>query len=562
MQIWAGNPVVVLSLAIAGVVLFVLFVPTYLQKISLNGRAGMGIFGLGLLLGLVMDTVLHGAFYTYDISWQAGILPLLLTLLLVIVQWILLTGVTLARKLTFTEEPVNLADKSLLVRSLPLLGIGPFLFVEIVVLHNVARIAVLTGWPLPMAFGLTLLAGLIGLAAAAWLLARPRRNLWPLALVSGIGLVAVLAIPYPQGTALIAVLLLMAQALVSLLITLVFIGKRGSSARTVFSSITVTSGLGMILLLVFLTGYYMVYYFSLPYNNTVLEPVAAFIVSACALYASAAPREEKRGTYRAWPMVALALLLLILPLAGVIMWRSPEAVHGEGFPVRVMTYNLHNGFNTEGYLGMEDIAQVIESQEPDIVALQEVSRGWVISSRLDMLSWLSNRLDMPYISGPTADPFWGNAILSRYPIVEYTEHALPPRDLPVRRGLLSATIDLGNGERIRVIATHYHHVEGATSIRQLQVQETINIWDNDEQTVLLGDLNAIPNDPEMVMLKRASLVDALAGIEPPRAYTWPAPNPNRRIDYIWVSPDLKVSYVRVITSNASDHLAVVAEINQ
>jgi len=562
MQILSGEPVVDLSLAIAGVVLFVLFVPAYLQKISLNGRAGTGTFALGLLLGLVMDTAIHGAFYTYDISWQAGTLPLLLTLLLVIVQWILLTGVTLARKLNFVEEPVHPADKSPCVRSFPLLCIGPFLFIEMVILHNVARAAVLTGWPLPMAFGLTLLAGLTGLAAAAWLLARPRRNLWLLALVSGIGLVAVLALPYPQGVALTAVLLLIAQVLVSLLITLVFIGRGGSSERTAFSSITVTSGVGMIMLLVFLVGYYMVYYFSLPYNNPVLEPVAAFIVAACALYASVALHKEKSGSSRAWPMVVLALLLLILPLTGVITWRAPEALHGEGFPVRVMTYNLHNGFNTEGYLGMEDIALVIESQDPDIVALQEVSRGWVISGRLDMLSWLSRRLDMPYVSGPTADPFWGNAILSRYPIVDYIEYALPPRDLPVRRGLLSATIDLGNGEQIRVIATHYHHVEGATGIRQLQAHETIKIWDTDGQTVLLGDLNAIPDDLEMVMLKQASLVDALTGIEPPPVYTWPAPEPYLRIDYIWVSPDLKVSDVYVITSNASDHLAIIAEIDR
>ena len=562
MQILSGEPVVDISLAIAGVVLFVLFVPAYLQKISLNGRVGTGTLALGLLLGLVMDTAIHGAFYTYDISWQAGILPLLLTLLLVIVQWILLTGVTLARKLYFVEEPVNLADKSPLVRSFPLLAIGPFLFIEIVILHNVARAAVLTGWPLPMAFGLTLLAGLIGLATAAWLLARPNRNLWPLALSSGIGLVAVLAIPYPQGAALTAVLLLIAQTLVSLLITLVLIGREGRSARTAFSNITVASGLGMILLLVLLMGYYVAYYFSLPYNNPVLEPVAAFIVAACAFYASVALREEKSVSYRAWPMVVLALLLLILPLTGMIMWRAPEAVQGEGFPVRVMTYNLHNGFNTKGYLGMEDIAQVIETQDPDIVALQEISRGWVISGRLDMLSWLSRRLDMPYVSGPTADPFWGNAILSRYPIVDYTEYTLPPRDLPVRRGLLSATIDLGNGDQVRVIATHYHHVEGATAIRQLQAQETVSIWHSDEQTVLLGDLNAIPDDPEMVMLKQAGLVDALAVIEPPPVYTWPAPEPYLRIDYIWVSPDLKTSDVRVITSNASDHLAVVAEIDR
>ena len=64
------------------------------------------------------------------------------------------------------------------------------------------------------------------------------------------------------------------------------------------------------------------------------------------------------------------------------------------------------------------------------------------------------------------------------------------------------------------------------------------------------------------MLQQAGLVDALAGIEPPPVYTWPSSNPNRRIDYILVSPDLKVNDVSVIASNAYDHLAMVAEIDR
>ena len=59
---------------------------------------------------------------------------------------------------------------------------------------------------------------------------------------------------------------------------------------------------------------------------------------------------------------------------------------------------------------------MIEEQQPDIVALQEVTRGWVIYGSFDMLVWLSQRLDMPYVYGPAADSVWGNAILSRYPM--------------------------------------------------------------------------------------------------------------------------------------------------
>lgn len=562
MQIWWGEPVVNLSLAMVGTALFILFLPAYLGDARLHGRFGIGHLALGLLAGLVLDTALHGAFDTYDISWQVGLLPVLLTLFLVLVQWILLTSVALMRNLDVAGTPISAANRGPMVKSWIWLAVGPFLFLELVVFQNIARVATLTDWPLPMAFGWTLLAQLAGLAAAAWVLSKTPRILWPLALFSGLVLIAIMSLSYPQASVLTAILLLVGQVLLSLLIVLVFIGIGVRAQKMGFSRITVANGLGMTMLLLFLIGYYVVYYVSLPYSNTLLEPVAAFIVAACALGASIGLRQGRRVNHRAWLVPLLALPLLILPLAGAITWRAPTAVSGDGFPVRIMTYNLHNGFNTQGHLDMEAIAQVIENSHPDIVALQEVSRGWVINGRLDMLTWLSQRLHLPYVFGPTADPLWGNAILSRYPIEECTQYDLPPRDLPVLRGFLVAQIDLGNGDRLQVIATHYHHVEGETDIRQLQSEAVLELWDGARYTVLLGDLNARPHDTEMDMLRQAGLVDALAGIEPPPAYTYPSINPYQRIDYIWVSPDLKVNDAWVPVSNASDHLPVVADIGR
>jgi endonuclease/exonuclease/phosphatase family metal-dependent hydrolase len=558
-QIWWGEPLVNLSLAMVGTALFILFLPACLWNAQLHGRLGIGHLGLGLLAGLILDTTIHGAFGTYDISWQVGLLTVLLTLSLVVVQWILLTSMSLARNLDIAGTPTNAADGRPIVKLLPWVAVGPFLFLQLAIFQNIARVAVLTGWPLPMAFGWTLLAQLAGLAAAAWVVSRTSRTLWPLALFSGLGLIAILALSYPQTTALTAILLLVGQILLSLLIALVFIGIGVSVQKMGFSGIVVANGLGMILLLLFLIGYYVGYYVSFPYSATLLEPVAAFIVAACALGASIGLRQRRRANHRAWLVPLLALPLLILPLVGAVTWRAPTAVSGEGFPVRIMTYNLHNGFNTDGYLGMEAIAQVIENSHPDVVALQEVSRGWVISGRLDMLTWLSQRLHLPYVFAPTADPFWGNAILSRYPIIDCTQYDLPPRDLPVLRGFVVAQIDVGNGDRLQVITTHFHHIEGETNIRQLQSEAILDFWDGAGSTVLLGDLNAQPHHPEMEMLRHAGLIDAMVGIEPP-AYTHPSVNPDQRIDYIWVSPDLEVNNAWVPLSNASDHLPVVAEI--
>jgi endonuclease/exonuclease/phosphatase family metal-dependent hydrolase len=246
------------------------------------------------------------------------------------------------------------------------------------------------------------------------------------------------------------------------------------------------------------------------------------------------------------------------------MWRAPTAAEGRGFPVRIMTYNLHNGFNTNGKLNMEEIAQVIERNHPDVVALQEISRGWVISGRVDMLEWLSQRLQMPYVSGPTADRFWGNAILSRYPILAYSRYNLPPRDLCILRGFIIALIDIGNDQQIKVINAHFHHVEGETEIRQLQSQtivDFLNSIDNNN-IILLGDLNAEPADQEIAMLYQANLLDTAAGMDPQRAYTFASDNLNRKIDYILTTQDLRVVDIQVPLSTASDHLPIVAVINK
>jgi endonuclease/exonuclease/phosphatase family metal-dependent hydrolase len=171
---------------------------------------------------------------------------------------------------------------------------------------------------------------------------------------------------------------------------------------------------------------------------------------------------------------------------------------------------------------------------------------------------------MPYVFGPTADPFWGNAILSRYPILAYSRYNLPPRDLFILRGFIVALIDLGNGRQIKVIGTHFHHLEGQTEIRQLQsgaILTFINSIDNNN-IVLLGDLNAEPSDPEITMLYQARFTDAAINLDPQLAYTFASDNPYQRIDYILVSSNLrtKIDYVKVPLSTASDHFPVFAVI--
>jgi len=554
-QIRWDDPLINFVLAIIGTVLLILFLPVCLEEARLKGGAAIGHFILGLLLGLTLDTTLHGAFNTYDAIWQPGFLPLLIALVLVLIQWITLVRMVTVKGLDNVKPKGSQGFKSIIWTAM-----GPFLFLQLVIFQNIARLTVLTGWASPIVFSCILLAQVVGLIVVVWLFNSEHRNLWIMALAFGTLLLLTTLVSNPPEAWLVTLTVFVGQISLTMLIALVIVGMSTHTKSKSISSITLGNGLAMIVLVVLLLGYYLVYQVNLPYSNTILEPIAAGIIIVCALASTIGLRLKIKMDIKSWLVPGLAIALLVLPAIYVINWHEPKAIAGSNFPIRVMTYNLHNGFDTDGYLGIEAIARVIEDSNCDIIALNEVSRGWVVSGRLDMLTWLSQRLNMPYVYGPTADSFWGNAILSLYPIIDYSNHDLPPDNLFILRGFTSMLVDLG-GDRLQIIVTHFHHIEQDSDVRKLQSQNIIDYWNGANSTVLLGDLNANPDDPEMDMLRKAGLVDAMAG-EHTSAYTYPSTNPSRRIDYIFISPDLIVQETRVLNSTASDHLPVVAVVHR
>ena len=199
-----------------------------------------------------------------------------------------------------------------------------------------------------------------------------------------------------------------------------------------------------------------------------------------------------------------------------------------------------------------------------MVGLQEVSRGWLLNGSTDMIAWLQRRLDLPYVRffATTEDPLWGNAVLSRYPILETDRGLLPVLDTRIRRGYLSTVIDLGDGMTFRFVTTHLHHTgDDLQSIHRAQLDTLLAAWDEAPRTVLVGDLNARPGWPELHQLAAAGFRDAWnQGGEGP-GLTANAADPQHRIDWILYTQDLTVRSARVAHSTASDHFLVTARID-
>jgi endonuclease/exonuclease/phosphatase family metal-dependent hydrolase len=552
-------------LAPAGVVLFLWFVPLWLARGSPEDRDGRG-FGLALLVGLALDTALTGLGGGWDYAWSISPWTVALALLL--------AGAALWA-LAALPDPVPAPPGRRMAAVLPLAGLGPALFLHVLAWQNLGWQAVLGGRSPGQAFLLVMGANLAALAAGtAASLAREVR--WPVVGTALAGLAVAVAL---VGRATVAATVL-GQASAAVLVVAIVrratvpaaAGDRGGAAGPGALAAAWTAGMGLFVLLVF--AYYAVYDVVLPAGNGWLPALAAVLLGLAAAgsmrgrggQADRAAGGRARG--RDLVPVGVGVALLAAPLASWATAPGPAAPvqdEGPGRPVRVLSYNLHFGFDVQGWSDLEGVARAIEASGAEVVGLQEVSRGWYVNGATDMLAWLQRRLRMPFARfAGASDAIWGNALLSRYPIVAGEVVRLPREGVPLRRNALRAELDLGAGRRLSVVVTHLHHVEGpdGARVRLAQVPRLLELVAGRPATVLMGDLNAEPGSAEIGLLRAAGMADAFtaAGGGPADAPTWPADRPDRRIDWIWLSGDLAATGFAATTSTASDHRGIAVTV--
>jgi endonuclease/exonuclease/phosphatase family metal-dependent hydrolase len=538
-------PAIDLGVSSIGVALFLMFIPLCIDALRANdlGRH----VATSILLGLSIDTAIKGAFGTIDLSWLPGLLPIAIVVVLVTIQVWLLAG---------THSPGRPDAQHEQAQGLSLLALGPFFFLQAQLFQNIGYVSTVTNWAPPIAFELIVLANALGLLLASVVYGRLPRRVWTWSFIIGLILIVV-TLPL-EGDPLAGLEVMAGQAATAIGLALMA-QDAGSTRGLTRARTTVVVGISMVLMFLLVIGYYLGHIVLWPLAYWMFAPIAAVIV-LIAMVRSVLKFDGPHPTDRAdWTPAFAGLGLMILPVIALIGWHEPAAISGS-LPVRIMSYNLHSGFDVTGRLDLEAIAQTIESEQADVIALQEVSRGWLIDGSVDMLAWLSQRLNMPYVWGPTADPFWGNAILSRYPTKDVQLYAMPNNDVVrPRRGFIVATIDLGD-QALRVITTHLHHVGVDGELRVPQVQAILAAWANQPATIILGDLNARPDAIEMQMMREAGLVDAFMSVGQGNGLTFGSDQPDRRIDYICHTRDLSSSDFHVNPSVASDHRGLAVTI--
>ena len=262
---------------------------------------------------------------------------------------------------------------------------------------------------------------------------------------------------------------------------------------------------------------------------------------------------------RSVPSVAPPLLVSGLG-ASVVTTRREE----RPWPIlRVLQFNIRAAISGAGGVDVSQIAAEIQAVQPDLVSLNEVD-SHTLRTRVDEPAYLAEATGLHVVYGPNLiydGGLFGNAILTRYPVVESHNLRLPGTFGLEPRGLLTAIV-IVDGRRVAFSSTHLTEGSDRRKSRLLQALTVARaLHSKAAPTILAGDLNSDCTDDSAWIL-RGHLLDAQEEGGTGLGDTFPEANPSSRFDYIFYDDHFAVvpGSTRVQTSDSSDHRSVFTKL--
>ena len=230
--------------------------------------------------------------------------------------------------------------------------------------------------------------------------------------------------------------------------------------------------------------------------------------------------------------------------------------------LRIATYNIHRCRGLDGRTRPERIAAVIRSLDADVVALQEVVGAGPHGG--GHAESLGAALGMGWVMAPARQlrgHQFGNAVLSRLPIVQHLEQDLTWKTCEARRlQRVDVAID---GHTL-----HVYNVHLGTAIleRRHQARRLAAIVSDrhvNGPKVVLGDFNEWMRGLVTTLLsEKLNSVDLRDHMR--RRRTYPGLFPILHLDHIYYAGRLEILRIEVPRTRAaliaSDHLPLVADI--
>ena len=254
-------------------------------------------------------------------------------------------------------------------------------------------------------------------------------------------------------------------------------------------------------------------------------------------------------------------------------YSKPIWTHADSAILRIMTLNIahggKSGFNqiflptTAIRSNLQDIANLLLREKPDLVALQEADGPSLWSGNFSHVNYLANYANYPYafqgehVKGLRLN--YGTAFLSKSQISHSISYTFKPSPPSLSKGFVVGTIGWPGKPNRKIDVISLHLDFSRKSIRNRQISELINkLLKNKKPLIIMGDFNSGWGTKSPIRTLTAALDLKIYKPEENGVATFPLTN--KRIDWILISRELDFLNYRVLPDSVSDHKGVLAEL--
>lgn len=182
--------------------------------------------------------------------------------------------------------------------------------------------------------------------------------------------------------------------------------------------------------------------------------------------------------------------------------------------IRVVSYNIHKGRSATGAReSLDDLRLSLYNLSPDLLFLQEVQgrneRAATLDAQHESLAAVLGMYTAYGCNAMRQHTDHGNALLSRYPILQYENQDVSDHRLE-QRGLLHAVVEI-HGRQVHCLVVHLGLFAGGRE-RQAQalVERIKSVVPDHEPLIIAGDFNDWQNRLSPVLIKELDLYEVFS----------------------------------------------------
>lgn len=240
--------------------------------------------------------------------------------------------------------------------------------------------------------------------------------------------------------------------------------------------------------------------------------------------------------------------------------------------IRILTYNIHKGFTfrNKDFI-LDEIREAMREVNADILFLQEVLGDHV---RHKIPEWetarqfefLADTVWPHYAYGKNAiyqEGHHGNAILSKFPIIEWSNHVISTNRLE-QRGLLKARVSIPELGRELILANTHLDLTQRGRNRQADMLIRHMLPEGDLPWVLVGDFNDWNKKVSPLIENQLSSKEVFKTLHGDYPKTFPSFFPVLSLDRVFVHKLTPVEAVPLRDGHwkkLSDHIPLYVEID-